>query len=135
MEGKLDESRANIIREAIKNDGTFCGTEEWLESHYISRDEFEAFLEYPVLLAKVYEYRGMNKDTPAMVETKATFKPGALKRDSVVLKVEMPPSKVAQVQTLIDEPVYLMIYPEQLPLPLDEGYVVLDERTGEVING
>ena len=135
MEDRLDESRANIVRNAIIGDGFQAGSEPWCEEHHVTRDEFESLLEYGVRLAMMYDYRDMNQGMPAMVETKATFKPGALKRDSVVLKVEMPPSKVAQVQTLIDEPVHLMIYPEQMPLPLDDGYVVVDERTGEVVNG
>ena len=135
MSERLDEARANIVRNAILGDSYSPGSASWCEDHHVTRDEFESLLEYGVRLATMYDYRDANGGMPALVETKATFKPGALKRDLVVLKVEMPPSKVAQVQTLIDEPVHLMIYPEQMPLPLDDGMVVVDGTTGEVVNG
>ncbi len=72
MEGKLTEDAAYAIADAIRNDGTFCGTDEWLGAHGIGRDEFETFLAVPAEYARVAAYRASHVGV-GEVEVEMTF--------------------------------------------------------------
>ena len=131
---RLSTARTNIIANAIRNDGMFCGTDEWLESHNVTRDEFLTFLEYPTRLAGMYEWRENHADVPPMVECDALVTKASATKKGVTLTVDVTPSALPKVQPLIDEPVVVQMYPMQAPLPSgDEEYVMVD-ADGEIVD-
>ena len=98
-------------------------------------DEYARFLDFGVQLAKMYEWRSSHETCPPMVEAKAVVTKGTLDKKGAKLTVEVRGKTLAQVEPFIEEPVVIQLYPEQMPLPLDDGIGVIDMETGEVING
>lgn len=131
---RLTTDRANIIRNAILNDGAFVGSEPWLEEHHVDGDEFIAFLDYAVRLSGMYEWRMQNADMPPMIECDAVVNKAVANKKGVNLTVGVQPSSLAAFQTYMDEPVVLQVYPEQMPLDIDGvDLVPVDVETGEVM--
>ncbi len=135
MESRLDEGRANIIKNAILNDGTFCGSKEWLESHYITRAEFEAFLGYAVQMAYEYDTREKQHDKAGVVETEMSIgnfsgKPGS---GTVKFNVEVPVKSLREMINLSGDRCLAYLYPSQMPLDLDGAMSEVDALTGEVM--
>lgn len=137
MEGRLTEDRATIISNALKTDGTFVGSPEWLQSHYIEPWEWEAYLEYPVRLAQMYEWQEMNKDVGsvdvALTFTKHSGKVGSNEETWSVFAPQSDTAKILMVAETGE--VTATLTPKQMPLPIDDGMVILDANTGEVVSG
>lgn len=134
MPARLTEDRANIIANAIRNDGTFCGTPEWLESHFVTRDEFESFLEYAVRLSTMYDWRESNM-TVGSVEARLTFTKhsGKVGSDEEQWTVFAPQSDTTRILRVAETgPVVAQLYPEQMPLDLDGTFAVVNTETGEL---
>lgn len=134
MPARLGEDRANIIMNAVLTDGTFCGTPEWLESHHITREEFETFLEYPARLARMYEWRESNMAVGS-VEAELTFTKhsGKVGQDEESWTVFAPTGDTQKILRVAETgKVIAQLTPQQMPLDLD-GVVMVDERTGEVV--
>ena len=131
---RLTSDRAIIIHNAIINDGSFVGSEPWLEEHHITRDELDAFLEYGVRLSRMYEWRDENMDVPPMVETKVIFRKysGDDKNGIVKWVVETTVDALPRILPITGTAVTAMLYPEQMPLPIDD-MVEVDVATGEVM--
>lgn len=130
----LDGETAASIREALMTDGTFSGTEEWADHHGFDLDEYQRFLDFGVQLAKMYEWRSSHESCPPMVEAKAVVTKGTLDKKGAKLTVEVNGRTLAQVEPFIEEPVFIQFYPEQMPLPMDDGVGVIDMETGEVVD-
>lgn len=135
MEYRLDESRANIIRNAICNDGTFCGTPEWLDNHNVTRDEFLAFLDYAVRLAKQLDFEEENRDVGAvdvlMTFTKHSGKVGDVEESWTVF---IPQQFTRDILTVAQHgKVVATLVPEQMALPIGDNIGMFDTVTGEVI--
>ena len=134
-ESFLSLEAAQTVREAIRTDGTFTGTPEWLDEHGIEREEFERFLDFACDLAAMYEWRSNHESVPPMVEAKAIITKGTLDKKGAKLTVEVRGKTLSQVEPIIEEAVLIQIFPEQMPLPMDMGEVALvDTETGEVID-
>lgn len=130
----LDAETAATIREALLTDGTFSGTEEWADHHGFDLDEYNRYLDFGVQLAEMYEWRSSHESCPPMVEAKAVVTKGTLDKKGAKLTVEVRGKTLAQVEPYIEEPVLIQIYPEQMPLPMNDGIGVIDTQTGEVID-
>lgn len=131
---RLTVDRANIIGNAIVNDGSFVGSPMWLEEHHVEREEFETFIEYAVRLAGMYDWRAQNMGVPPMVECSAVVSKAVANKKGVNLTVAVQPSSLAAFQTYMDEPVTLQVYPDQMPLDIDGvDLVPVDVETGEVM--
>lgn len=130
----LDSETASAIREALLTDGTFSGTEEWADHHGFDLDEYSRFLDFGVQLAKMYEWRKNHETCPPMVEAKAVVTKGMLDKKGAKLTVEVRGKTLAQVEPFIEEPIVIQFYPEQMPLPMDDGFGVIDMETGEVVD-
>ncbi len=121
MKGRLDESRANIIREAIRND---AGSDDWLEYHYVTRDELEMFLDYAVTLSKMYEWRESNAELGS-VEVSLTFtkhsgRVGSGEEQWTVFAPQTDTTKIIRVAET--GRVIAQLTPEQMPISLDGVY-------------
>lgn len=137
MEGRLGEDRAQIISNAIQNDNFAVGSDGWLDSHHVTKDEYEAFLEYAVRLAKMYDWREVNSEVGS-VEVGLTFTSHSGKVGSEEEKwtVFAPQTDTARIMRVAETGrVTAVLTPEQMPLLLDEGMGVFDMETGEVIRG
>ena len=134
--GRLGEDRANIIRNAILTDGTFCGTPEWLESHHVDREEFEAFLDYAVRLSQMYDWRDANRDVGS-VEVALTFTKhsGKVGSSQETWQVFAPTADTMRILRVAESgEVDATLTPRQMPLDLD-GVALVDVETGEVVGG
>ena len=130
----LDAETAAAIREALLTDGTFSGTEEWADHHGFDLDEYHRFLDFGVQLAEMYEWRNNHESCPPMVEAKGIISKGTLDKKGAKLTVEVRGKTLAQVEPFIEEPVVIQLYPEQMPLPMDDSIGVIDMETGEVVD-
>ena len=131
----LSSETALTIKEALLTDGTFTGTAEWADHHGFDLDEYDRFLDFAVQLAKMYEWRRNHESVPPMVEAKAIIDKGVVDKKGAKLTVTVPGKTLAQIEPIIDESVWLQVFPEQMPLPFNEGIAVVDMETGEVVNG
>lgn len=137
MEGRLDEARATIIKNALMNDNFAVGSDGWLEEHHITRDEYDAFLEYPARLAAMYEWRQMNMDVGS-VEVELTFvkHSGKVGSDDEQWSVFAPQADTAKVLMVAQTgPVTATLTPKQMPLPMGDEVGIFDKVTGEVLDG
>ena len=131
----LSSDTALTIKEALLTDGTFTGTPEWADHHGFDLDEYDRFLDFAVQLAKMYEWRKLHMDCPPMVEAKAIIDKGVVDKKGAKLTITVSGKTLSQIEPIIDESVVLQIFPEQMPLPFNEGMAVVDVETGEVVNG
>ena len=131
----LTSEVAQSIKEALLNDGTFSGTEEWADAHGFDLDEYARFLDFGVDLAKMYEWRARHEDVAPMVETKAIVEKGVVDKKGAKLTVAIPGKSLAQVEPLVDEECVLQFFPVQMPLPLGDNLTLVDVETGEVVGG
>lgn len=134
METRLNEGKANIIRNAIINDGTFCGTPEWCESHHVERGEFLTLLEYGVRLAAMYDWKDVNTEVGS-VDVELTFvkHSGKVGQDEETWTVFAPQSDTSKILLVAEGgAINATLTPKQMPLPL-EGMGVFDRATGEVL--
>ena len=130
---RLSTARATIVANAIRNDGTFCGTDEWLESHNVTRDEYLTFIEYGQRLAGMYEWRESHEDLPPMVECDAVVGKASATKKGVTLTVDVTPSALPKIQPLIDEPLVVQMYAMQMPLPTDDAEYVMVDADGAIV--
>ena len=131
---RLSTARATIVANAIRNDGTFCGTDEWLESHNVTRDEYLTFIEYGQRLAGMYEWREGHADMPPVVECDAVIGKASATKKGVTLTVDVTPAALPSIQPLIDEPVVVQMYPMQMPLPTDDAEYVMVDSDGAIVD-
>ena len=131
---RLSTARATIVANAIRNDGTFCGTDEWLESHNVTRDEYLTFIEYGQRLAGMYEWRESHEDLPPMVECDAVVGKASATKKGVTLTVDVTPSALPKIQPLIDEPLVVQMYAMQMPLPTDDAEYVMVDADGAIVD-
>lgn len=130
----LSPEVAQSIREALLTDGTFSGTEDWADLHGFDLDEYHRFLDFGVELAMMYQWRSNHESVLPMVEAKATIDKGVVDKKGAKLTVTVGGKTLSQIEPLIDEPLVMQLFPEQMPLPIDFGEAV-DVETGELING
>lgn len=135
MADKLTEDRAIIIANAIRNDGTFCGTREWLESHHITADEFAAFLDYPAMLSRMWAYRETHPDDVASVRFEGTAcKKLGVTRDKTTFSIDIDRSSV-NTDTLamfLEQEVLVQLVNKSLPTETGDQ-MSIDFDTGEVL--
>ena len=134
MPARLDESRTTIIANALTNDNFAVGSEAWLENHHITKDEWNAFLEYPTRLARMYEWREANMDA-GTVEVPLTFtshsgKVGSEEEKWTVFAPQVDTTKIMRVAETGE--VVATLTPKQMPLPIDDA-VMVNPETGEVV--
>lgn len=130
----LTEDRAIIIANAIRNDGTFAGSPEWLSDHRVTKDEWEAFLDYPVRLAQMYEWREANL-TVGSCEVELTFtkhagKVGSDDEQWTVFAPQVDTSKILRVAET--GTVVAQLFPKQMPMT-GENMALVNTETGEVL--
>lgn len=132
METRLDEGRANIIRNSILNDHMMVGSPEWLEEHHITRDEFEAFLMAAVEYAKQLDFKRENMGVGS-VEVDITFTSHSGKVGSTDSKwtAFIPQNQTNRVLSVAEHGmVRATLVPSQMAIDLDGTYV--DTETGEL---
>lgn len=132
---RLTEDRATLIANALRNNGMFAGTREWLDEHHFTQDEWNAFLDYPAELARMYEFRESNL-TAGAVEVTLTFtthkgKVGEVTEQWACFAPQSDTSKILRVAECGE--VIAQLFPKQLPL--DVGMALVDTATGEVVGG
>lgn len=135
MESRLDEGRANIIANAIRNDNFSVGSAPWLEEHHVERSEFEAFLNYAVDMARSRDAMEARHDEQGVVETEMTFGnySGKPSDDFVKFNATVPVTSLTRMLTIAGERCHVYIYPAQMPLGFDlDGQMSLDTLTGEI---
>ena len=134
-QARLSMARATLVANAIRNDGTFAGSDEWLDAHNVTRDEYLTFIEYGQRLAGMYEWRDTHSEYPPSVDCEALVTKASATKKGVVLTLEITPSALPKVQPLIDEPLVIQMYPQQMPLPFEEDvdYVKVDAN-GELVD-
>ena len=135
MEGRLGEDRANIIRQAIRTDGFSVGSQEWLDSHYVSRDEFETFLMYAVEMAKNLDWRESNLEVgSAEVEMQFVSHTGKVGDTDEKWTVRIPNEYTRDVLMVAGstDRVIAHIFPNQLTMDLDGKQVDMSSFTGEI---
>lgn len=126
-EARLSVARATLIANALKNDGTFAGTPEWLDAHNIKQGEYDSFIDYAQRLAQMYEWRDDHSDFPPFAECDAIVTKGNVTKKGVTLTIDVSPSALPTIQRYIDEDCVMQLYPAQMPLPMgDEEYVKVD---------
>ena len=138
MEGKIGEGVATRMREAIRTDGTFCGTKEWLNDHGFTRDEFEAFLEYAVLYARINDRRqlGLNAEETTAVLTFMNHS-GKVGQDEEKWTCMSPRKFTDDILRVAEHgPVMVSMFPADLmPSGKTSGQTSFDwdDETGEII--
>lgn len=135
METRLGEGKANIIRNAIKSDGFSVGSREWLESHYISADEFESFLDYGVLMARNLDWRDSNLDVgSAEVEMQFISHTGKVGDNYEKWTVHVPNEYTKDILVVAGstDRVLAHVFPNQLVMDLDGDMAMVDAFTGEL---
>jgi hypothetical protein len=134
MEGKIGEGIANRMREAIRTDGTFCGTDEWLQTHGFTRDDFEAFLECGVLYARMNDQRqmGMNPDASTAILTFTTHS-GKVGQDEEKWTCMSPRKFTDSILRVAEHgPVMVSMFPADLT-PSGQMSFDWDDETGEIL--
>lgn len=120
----IDESAARKVADAIRNkSGVFIGTRDWFEATGVTSDEYEAFMECAVRFAAQLDYKDAHSDVPGAVSTRGVVEKFTGDARKVTLSVSIDPHNykdVATVQRIIGEPLDLVMYPVQMPLPIDE---------------
>jgi hypothetical protein len=120
----IDESVARKVSDAIRNKGgVFIGTHDWFEATGITPDEYEAFLDYGVRYAAQLDYKDAHSDIPGAVNTKGVVDKFTGDSKKVTVQISIDPHNygdVATIQRIIGEPLDLVMYPIQAPLPLDD---------------
>lgn len=138
MEGKIDEGVANRMREAIRSDGTFCGTDEWLKDHGFTRDEYEAYLECAVLYARMMDQRrlGLNADASTAILTFLNHS-GKVGQDEEKWTCMSPRKFTDDILRVAEHgPVMVSMFPADLmPSGSPSGQTSFDwdDETGEII--
>ena len=136
MPARLGEDRAQIILNAVHNDPTFFLSDSWCDEHNVTKEEVETFLEYGLLLARMYEWRELNMDVGS-VEVLLTFTThsGKVGSDEEKWTCFAPQADTARILRVAESgKVIAQLSPEQMPLPLD-GVGMVDLETGEVFSG
>jgi hypothetical protein len=134
MEGKIGEGIANRMREAIRTDGTFCGTDEWLQQHSFTRDEFEAFLECGVLYARMNDQRqmGLNPDASTAILTFLNHS-GKVGQDEEKWTCMSPRKFTDDILRVAEHgPVMVSMFPADLT-PSGQTRFDWDDETGEIL--
>lgn len=135
MEGILTEDRANLIRNAIVNDGTFVGSPEWLDVHNFTRDEFLTFLSIPAEYAQMAEFKQLNPDVGEVeVEMLLTTHSGKVGSPDEKWAVMIPQKYTNAVLRVAEHgSVIATLVPKQLSFALDDDYATVDTLTGELV--
>jgi len=131
---RLSEDRARIIANAIESDGFAVGSVPWLEEHHVEADEFASFLEYPVRLAQMYDWKERNLGVGG-VGVQLTFvkHTGKVGSGEETWTVHAPVSDTTKILMVAEHGVVdAQLFPTQLPLDID-GCVTVDVATGEVV--
>ena len=137
MPARLGEERAQLIINAIHNDPNFFLSDGWCEEHRVTKEECELFLEYGLRLAQMYEWQESNREVGS-VEVGLTFtthsgKVGSNEEKWACFAPQSDTAKILRVAETGE--VTATLTPKQMPLPLDEGMVMVDASTGEVVGG
>lgn len=137
MPARLGEERAQLIINAIHNDPTFFLSDGWCSEHNVTKEECETFLDYGLRLAQMYEWQEMNKEVGsvdvALTFTKHSGKVGSSEETWSVFAPQTDTAKILRVAETGE--VTATLTPKQMPLPLDDGMVMVDANTGEVVGG
>ena len=137
MEEKLTEDRAILIANAIRNDGTFCGSPSWLEDHNIGFDEFDAFLESAAELARAREFRTANPNVGAVeAEMVFTTHNGKVGTDDEKWTVYIPHKYTNKVLSVAEHgKVTAVLMPSELAIETQGAQMQLpfDAVTGEIL--
>ncbi len=133
MESRLDESRAIIISNAIRNDNFSVGSDPWLEEHHIDKDEFEAFLDYAVQMARSQDAMAGRHGEQGVVETEMTFGnySGKPSDDFVKFNAAVPVTSLTRMLTIAGEKCHVYVYPAQMTIGFDDQ-MSFDTFTGEI---
>ena len=135
METRLGEDRANIIRNAIKQDNLAVGNQEWCDDHHVTRDEFLAFLDYAVEMAKNLDWRESNLEVgSAEVEMQFVSHTGKVGDTDEKWTVRIPNEYTRDVLVVAGstDRVIAHIFPNQLTMDLDGEQVDMNSFTGEI---
>lgn len=135
MEGRLTEDKAHAIADAIRNDGTFCGTDEWLATHDIGRDEFETFLADACDYARVVENRSTYTGSVEVeVEMTFTTHKGKVGSEDETWAVFIPHKHTNRVLSVAEHgKVVARLTPSELAVTSpDQMEIEFDTETGEV---
>lgn len=134
MEYRLDEGRANIIRNAMRSDNFAIGSETWCDEHHVEKDEYEAFLDYAVEYAKMIDFKAENADVGS-VDVELTFtahngKVGDVDEKWTCFAPQADTSRILRVAE--HGKVIATLLPEQMAIRFGETKYV-DRETGEVL--
>lgn len=134
MEQRLDESHANIIRNAIRSDNFSVGSEPWCEEHNVTPEQFEAFLEFAVECARMRDFKVENADVGAVdVEMAFTTHSGKVGSTEEKWAVFIPQHYTTEILRVAEHgKVIATIAPERIALPV--GTVLMDDETGELLS-
>lgn len=128
--------RAKDIATRIKGSGVFLGTQDWLDQNSVSQDEYDAFFDYAVERAAQLDWLDRHRDEEAeLCPTKASLEAVNIKTGKVVLQFELAPGHAKDIPALAmltGQTLYVELYPEQMPLPMEEGD---DEAMCDPIDG
>lgn len=120
----IDESAARKVENAIRNkSGVFIGTHDWFEATGVTQDEYDAFLDYAVRYAAQLDYKDAHSDIPGAVSTKGVVEKFTGDSKKVTVQISIDPHSygdVATIQRIIGEPLDIVMYPIQAPLPIDD---------------
>lgn len=120
----MSKSDARNMAQIIRNkSGVFIGTPDWCESNGVTRDEFEAFLDYAVRYAGQLDWLDSHEQLPPQLTTKATIDKFSGDHQKTTFQMHLSPSHRADVSTIqrfAGELLIVQLYPEQMPLPIAE---------------
>lgn len=127
----MDESKARQVADAIRDKGgAFIGTRDWFEATGVTQGEYDAFLDYAVMYAAQLDYKDAHSDVPGAVKTKGTVDKFTGDSKRVTVQISIDPHSygdVAVIQRIISQPADIIVYPVNVPLPLDgDGQYVPD---------
>lgn len=123
MSDILSTAKAGAISKAILEDGTFCGTPEWLRSHGLTNDEFVTFLEYAKRLAAMYEHRDAHLDEVGAISFEGTVakKLNTTKtKTTFAIDVDTNSVDLNVLSLFLEQDVHAQVFNKNLPLPFEE---------------
>ena len=120
----MDASAARKVADAIRNNGgVFLGSRDWMEANGIAEDQYEAFFDYAVHYAAELDYKDSKADVLGSLSTKAIVEKFGGDASKVTVSLVIDPHRygdIASIKRLIGEPMDIVMYPTQMPIPLDE---------------
>lgn len=131
--GHISFSDAQRVEHEIRKSGVFIGTEEWFESSGVTEDEYEGFFDMAKQRARELDWLDAHRSEGMQIrQTVASLKQIQVTDKATKLVFELSPlrtSDIPALSALVGQTLDVELFPEQMPLPIDDAQEVPEEQT------